>query len=148
MIKKISKNLNAQAASEYFVTYAWVILIILAVIIGLMYYFGMWDFLAPNDCTLATGLTCYDFKVKSSAVQIALFNKLGGIVTINDIDLKDCQGNPQSQTIKDNQKATFIIEPCTITGKKYSSKLNVTYVSENGLEHTARGEIRSQVDLS
>ena len=119
MIKKISKNLNAQAASEYLVTYAWAILIILAVI-GLIYYFGMWDFLVPNRCTLTTGLTCYDFKVKSSAVQVVLLNNLGETITIDDIDLKDCQGNPQSQTIKDNQKATFIIEPCTIAGKKYS----------------------------
>lgn len=136
---------KSQAASEYLVTYAWAILIIVAVL-GIIYYFGMWDFLAPRDCTLTAGLNCYDFKVQSNAVYITLLNNFGEIITINDIDVQDCKGNPESKILQDNEKAIFTIASCNITGKKYTGQLNITYTAESNLQHHLEGQIRDIVE--
>ncbi len=145
-MKKLFRNLISQASLEKLVTYAWAFLIIL-IIVGILYYFGVWDLPSPKKCILAAGLACSDLTVKSDEVQINIFHNLGRAITINTIEVDDCPMITPDQTLEKYEKFTFIIGPCTITEKKYSSDLTITYTNtETGLPHTIKGEIRSPVN--
>ena len=147
MKKKLFESQKSQAALEYLATYAWALLVIL-IMLGAMYYFGVWDFSTPRQCSLIPGLTCSDFEVKSNQVKIVLFNNLGSRITIDEIEVNDCDPLviPGGQIMEDNSETLFTIESCTITGKKYFGDLNVTYaITESNLPHKVKGEIKSPV---
>ena len=143
MTKKIFENLKSQVAMEYLTTYAWGLLVILA-IIGIIYYFGVWDFASPRHCILIQGLSCYDFKVQSDEVRISLLNNFGLPIKINTIEMKNCSIISPDQVLEEDINEIFII-PCSITEKKYTSELKITYTARSGLQHIIKGKIRDKV---
>ena len=143
---------KSQAALEFLTTYGWAFLVIL-IAIGALSYFGIFDIkdiITPSKCTLAPGLTCSDFKIGSEAVQIVLTNNLGEDITIKDIELNSCQGNPSSSSfiIKNNQMGSFTVGLCAITEKRYDSDVKVTYLGESGIEHTVKGEMTARNEFA
>ena len=137
---------KSQAAMEFLMTYGWAILVFL-IVIGTLSYFGVLspDKFLPSKCLLPAGIACSDFNVASNAVQIVLTNSLGQDITITDINIKDCQGDPLGPSLlRNGQKATFTVGMCTLSEEKYSSELNVTYTGESGLEHTVTGTITAR----
>ena len=148
---KIFGGLNSQAALEFLMTYGWAILVVLIAITALSYFgiFDIKDRFMPQQCTLVPGLTCSDFRIGENAVQIVLTNSLGEDITITDIDIKGCEGNPSSPSfeINNNQKATFTVGLCSFSKKRYESEVNVTYSGQSGLEHTVNGKMIGRSDF-
>ena len=146
---KLFKYQKSQVAIEFCLTYGWAFIMIF-VLIFILVYFGVWHFSAPRYCQISRGLTCYDFDVMSDKVKIVLINNYGSTVKIDYIKVDHCDPfmpDPSEEDIREKKRATFTIEPCTILGKKYSSELTLTYThKDSGLQHTARGVIKSPVN--
>jgi len=65
---------KAQVAMEYLITYGWAILIML-VVIGILFYLGVFTPKPPTSCTFATsGFSCYAFKIAGNNTDSLLID--------------------------------------------------------------------------
>ena len=91
------RNKRGQAALEFLMTYGWAILVVL-VVIGALAYFGVLNpnILVPEKCTMATGLSCKDYKLYHDAnivgntdepygVKLYFENGMGKTIRVTDI---------------------------------------------------------------
>lgn len=86
-------NKKAQGALEFLMTYGWAFLVIL-IMIGALAYFGVLSpskFL-PERCTLTTGLTCTDYKLTETTVDLKVTNNLGMTINITEFAVADASG--------------------------------------------------------
>lgn len=76
-------HIRGQAALEFLMTYGWAILVVLAAI-GALAYFGVLkpDAFLPEKCTMAPGLDCRDFLIKSTTARLDFRNALGKDIQI------------------------------------------------------------------
>src|SRR3989344_478750 len=65
------KGKKAQAAMEFLMTYGWAILIIL-VVLGVLFYLGVFSPKTPNTCELKAPIQCNDVKVEATKTTFAL----------------------------------------------------------------------------
>ena len=145
---------KAQAAMEFLMTYGWTILVVL-VAIGVLAYFGVLspDMFLPQKCSLPAGITCLDYEVGSSRVNLVLQNNFGETMTINSvavsaIDTNTCSDS-ESITLLNNEKAVFTLVGCNNgnIGQKFDGSINVTYTKESGLQHLMQGTLRGKILL-
>ena len=75
--RKLRFQKTAQAAMEFLMTYGWALLVVLAAI-GALAYFGVLkpqSFL-PEQCVLAPGVACLDFRINSTGIDFVIGNSL------------------------------------------------------------------------
>ncbi|HOI19115.1 MAG TPA: hypothetical protein PLX15_04610 [Candidatus Woesearchaeota archaeon] len=145
------KGKRAQAAMEFLMTYGWAILIILVAIAALA-YFGVLNpaRYVADSCTLSLPFVCKDFSVRSTGIQLVIFN--GGVdpITVTEVDATDfaagCLATSLSQSIPSGAQGTFTIT-CTLTPTKdkLSGDLKVTYTSASGLSKVEMGQLYSKI---
>ncbi len=107
---------KSQAAMEFLMTYGWAIMIIF-IVVGSLFYLGIFDFQIPTTCDIPNPYTCRDLKmdsttdvftIKLEAVNIdssSIENKIKSI-TVNGIacvvpipsDLKTASESPVTST--------------------------------------------------
>lgn len=161
-------NKKAQGALEFLMTYGWAFLVIL-IMIGALAYFGVLSpskFL-PERCTLTTGLTCEDYKLTTTTVDLKVRNNMGMTITVSDFSMTDANGqfmcgfytgddgtNPAvdypDNSINVSDGATFDLSgtDCSgggiAVGSKFKSLPTVTYFdprSGASYDHTIEGEV-------
>ena len=61
-------KMRGQSALEFLMTYGWAILV-LTVTLGVLFYMGVFNpqGVAPNVCTLPSGISCYTYKIDGNA---------------------------------------------------------------------------------
>lgn len=161
------------AAMEFLMTYGWAITVVVIAISALA-YFGVLDpskFLAPNQCTLPTGLSCMDSRVyvqgAFNRLEINLKNNLGAAISIDSIDIAQFNNKHSPQTISMNNgeqtKTPAVPNNIVVTdltniggippgslmpsGTKYSFDYTLTYTNtDTGLPHTVRGHVQGKVN--
>ncbi len=154
MIKKRvhAALIKAQAAMEFLMTYGWAILVVLAAV-GILAYFGVLspDMFLPQKCYLPAGITCLDYEVGSSRVNLVLQNNFGETIIINRIDVAKKSGSSCSNTdpidLQNNEKLLFVIINCNNggIGEKFDGDINVTYTKESGLQHLMKGNVYAKI---
>ena len=168
------RNKRGQAALEFLMTYGWAILVVL-VVIGALAYFGVLNpnILVPEKCTMATGLSCKDYKISGSSVFLYFENGMGKTIEVTNVSVlnpqdslpictDDAKGDDSGTTITLNGTSgnevpivngggtNFSISGCTFTnaGRKEKVNLEVTYYfadSTSDFSHVVTGELLATV---
>lgn len=139
---------KAQAAMEFLMTYGWALLVVLAAI-GALAYFGVLkpqQFL-PEQCTLAPGVACLDFKINSSEITLILVNSLGRDIDVTRIAAGDCSQD-FNQTMGNGDQFEFILSGCDNgdVGAKFKGNIVIEYTPrDSGLAKTITGSISGKV---
>ncbi|MBW2976518.1 hypothetical protein KY347_03675 [Candidatus Woesearchaeota archaeon] len=135
---------RSQVALEFLTTYAWAFLAIL-VIMGALYYFGVFDFskFLPQKCIFPSQFECLDFSftydeaTSQGQVKFKLVNNLGEDIRIDDVSVTNDAAIPLTCTSPsgflwnagDTHDITFT--GCTggvfISGQRTEAKINLEY---------------------
>jgi hypothetical protein len=80
---------KGQAALEFLTTYGWALLVV-AVIISALAYFGVFDIekMLPQKCFLSPDMRCSAYAVDSNGVSLYVVNGLGYDIKITQIDVE------------------------------------------------------------
>lgn len=153
---------------EFLMTYGWAILVVLVAISALA-YFGVLDptkWFMPNQCQLATGLSCLDYRVYVQGVtnrlELHLQNNLGAQITITSIDIAafNNKNSPQSRLLNNGDRTTPNILVTDLTniggippgslmpsGTKYDFDFTLTYTNQDSLlPHIVTGHVKGKVN--
>ncbi len=139
---------KAQAAMEFLMTYGWAILVVLAAIAALA-YFGVLkpgQFL-PEQCILAPGFACSDFKVTPNEVNLIIVNSGGRDIDVIDITVGNCTQS-FNQTLKNGNQAEFTLSGCNNgeIERIFKEDVIVEYInSGSSFTKTIRGTISTKV---
>ena len=90
---------KSQAALEFLTTYGWAFLVI-AITIGSLYSFGIFDFekYLPQNCIFPSQFKCLDFSLMPAEVRIRLTNSLGEDVRVTSLQITNDADPPISCT--------------------------------------------------
>jgi hypothetical protein len=144
-MKKRGK-MKSQAATEFLMTYGWMVTVVM-VAIGALAYFGVLspDKFLPRKCVLEAGLGCKDFKVNEDSAKIVIDNSKGEDITVTRIDVSGCSGTA-SGLLNNGQSGTFTIGGCNnAIGGKVKGNVNISYNSESGLNHKNVGNLIDKI---
>ncbi len=158
MVKKMIQK-KGQLAVETLLIYGIAILVVMLAI-GALIGFGVLDMgnLLPDQCQLGD-LTCENYQVSSTGVQLELRNNLGKNVNSFNISIigegndeglwQGCSGNYSSLVVQGElTKPPFSI-PCTISvpqGKKINGVITATIsFTGSAIPRTLKGKIRATV---
>ena len=133
---------KSQAALEFFLTYGWVIMVIL-VVIGALTNAGLLNIekLAAEECTAGIGLGCIDFRIDENSGTFALINGLGQNIQLESIEMGDCNAKNLG-SLNNGQKGAFSISGCeNKPDEKINSNIKFRYKTETGLIHTVEGKV-------
>ena len=148
-LDEVLPDKKGQAALEFFVTYGWVILILLTTLAALS-YIGVFKFssVLPDHCIIPMGITCMDYKVTSNNIQVTLKNSLGYDLSAITIAATGCGNSNTLNSLEDGDQSTFIINcNSALAGSKYTGQLNVSYTKpDTGLSHTSLGRITTNIE--
>lgn len=142
---------RGQAATEFIMTYGWAILVVIVAISALA-YFGVLspDQFLPSKCLFPPGITCIDYKVTASDVQLFLQNTMGYDITISKINVtgKSNCVYTGSYVMANGDNHLFAITCSSgASGTKFKSDVKVTYLSTvSNVTHNAVGNIMSKVE--
>jgi hypothetical protein len=147
---------KGQAAMEFIMTYGWAILVVLAAI-GALAYFGVLNpsSALPSSCTIAPGVSCDDFKVSSSSVQLVLRNGFGNDFTAVGVSVTGCTADSNADgddSWKDGSQlggtGGITLTGCSNgeSGARFKQDVNITYTSTSGVTHSLAGLVTSKVE--
>lgn len=150
---------KSQAALEFLTTYVWAFFVI-AVTIGSLYYFGIFDFgkYLPQKCIFPSQFKCLDFSLKPTEVRVKLTNNLGEDIQVNSVQITNDANPPISCT----SPAAFgwthatdidiIFSGCTgggyIDGNRVELKITMSYYAINTPTrpiHSINGKVNGKV---
>jgi hypothetical protein len=120
-------NRNAQAGTEFLITYGFMILSVSIVVFGL-FYFGIFDItmFLPKKCTLPPGITCIDHKAEHSNITIVLLNNMGNDITVLNMSATNCRLiNPGE--MKADRMSSFFMNCSNLGQGRYKSAIHITF---------------------
>ncbi len=133
---------KAQAAMEFLMTYGWAILVVLAAI-GALAYFGVLspEKFLPEKCTIAPGIDCAGFDVRSTSAIFSLRNGMGKDLDITMLKVgENCTASANTSNIDPPLPAefpnadlvTFTITGCTNgdIGDRFRGDVVIRYTEE------------------
>lgn len=139
---------KAQAATEFLFTYGWIFLVVL-LSIGILSYFGVVEperFL-PEKCVLFPGLYCYDFKATSDTIILGVKNSMGKELVIEKIDFKDLNCGKEFNIQLADEEINYFNIGCDLNAySRIKSGIFITYKELDGLSHTQRGNLVTNVE--
>jgi len=148
---KFRRNLKAQAAMEFLMTYGWAILVVL-IAIGALAYFGVLnpDRFLPESCTIGPGIGCDDFQVTTDGVvTVILRNGMGDDLRSVSVGIGDNSSNCTGATIMNNGNYSTYVCGTHLTGtagKRFQENVNFTYTGDSGLRHSKTGTLTSKYE--
>ncbi|MBI2660207.1 hypothetical protein HYX07_03535 [Candidatus Woesearchaeota archaeon] len=79
---------KSQASLEFLTTYVWAFFVI-AITIGALYYFGIFDFskYLPQKCVFPSQFKCLDFSLSPAEARVKLSNNLGEDIKITALQI-------------------------------------------------------------
>ena len=155
----VIKKSKSQASLEFLTTYVWAFLVI-AITLGALYYFGIFDFskYLPQKCVFTSQFKCLDFSLKPAGVRIKLVNNLGEDIRVTSLQITNDAAPPISCTPPasfDWQHSTehdFVFAACIgggyIAGERVELKVSMSYYAINTPSkpiHLINGKINGKV---
>ncbi len=91
----MKKEVKSQAALEFLTTYAWAFIAIM-IVIGALYYFGVFDFakFLPQKCSFSSQFECIDYSFVDDTIRLKLVNNLGEDIKITGFDIYNDGASP------------------------------------------------------
>ncbi len=128
---------KSQSSLEFLTTYAWAFIII-SISVGVLYYFGVFDFskYLPQKCLFPLQFKCTDFSLSPSQVRIKLVNNLGENIKVTAIQ------------ITNNQNTPVCTPPSVPFDWTYSKDTNIIFTSCSGGGYIAGSRIELGVSFS
>jgi len=155
---------KSQAALEFLTTYAWAFLVIL-VMVGALAYFGVLNpsGLLPDRCNFGSEISCSDFKIGLSSLNLRLKNSLGEPIVVDAYSIGSesstvytCSSAPSiSFTWSTGEVRDFAWSGCNgasigfVDGEKGKISISITYhlaKSSDIYSHEVNGEVFSTVN--
>ncbi|MBI3035047.1 hypothetical protein HYY71_01885 [Candidatus Woesearchaeota archaeon] len=90
---------KSQASLEFLTTYVWAFFVI-AITVGTLYYFGIFDFgkYLPQKCVFTSQFKCLDFSLAPAEVRIKLVNNLLENIKVTAVQITNDATPPISCT--------------------------------------------------
>ncbi len=155
-----NRSKRAQAAMEFLMTYGWAILVVL-IVIGALAYFGVLSpsTLLPEKCTFPVSLTCSDFSVTGTQIQLILLNGAGRDMAVTKISASSdalggtspinlgcgCGTAAGTTTIRNGASATFTLATPDVVGVVCPAGAGLNYCT---FKETGRDKNRYNVTLT
>ena len=141
---------KGQAASEFLISYGWMILVIATAISLLFVYFihDKSNFIR-EECSLSAGLSCSDFAIDENSINIVIKNNLDWDISNVKFTYDDCIINSAEISLDAGETATFALSECNFfSGELFDSNgLIVDYTLEgNSISHQKNVNIVSVVE--
>ena len=154
---------KSQASLEFLTTYVWAFVVI-AVTIGTLYYFGIFDFgkLLPQKCIFPSQFKCLDFSLSPSQVRLKLSNNLGDDIKVTLVQITNDASPPISCSVPivpfdwlHSQDHELIFTGCAngayLPGERVELKITMNYYAINTPSkpiHVINGKINGRVTSS
>ncbi len=151
------RNIKAQAAMEFMMTYGWALLAI-TLIIGAIAYTGVLNIhrLLPNECFISNNLVCDEVSANSQNISLFIINGLGYDIDILRINVTSVQGDCigrdfEIQNVNNSDSARIDVvcvelDNETIGNNMVEGKLYVQYnITKTGSIHELYGNVRVQI---
>lgn len=134
---------KGQAATEFLMSYGWIILVVF-IVIGVLTYFGVLrpGEQLPESCILEVGLACEDFKATSEGVTLMVRNSLGKDIKVETIAIpkKNCLG-VFNIDLPNGQRKRFDIS-CDLSDlESLKADFEFAFITPGGFKHTKRGSL-------
>ncbi len=140
-----SEKKSQAATLEFFLTYGWAILVILAAL-GILVYFGLIN-IEGSTCKVDFKLKCKELNVETDKVILTIKNKMDQLLLGIDVGVKGCSEMDKGNILDKEKEHTFIITGCdNKIGDKLNTKINFTYIAEDGKIYTKIGKIVKTVE--
>ncbi|MEK6983462.1 MAG: hypothetical protein AABX33_02730 [Nanoarchaeota archaeon] len=127
---------KSQASLEFLTTYAWAFLMI-AVSIGALYYFGVFDFTKyqPQKCAFPSQFKCTDFSLSTAPneVKVKLVNNLGEEIEVTSLSITN-DANPPILCLSASPEPPFNWEYSTEKDIVFSACSGGGFISDNRVE--------------
>jgi len=144
---------KAQAAMEFLMTYGWMILVVLIVIVALT-YFGILspDIFFPDRCSLPPGLSCLDFELGTSSATVVLQNTFGEDITISKVEILKKESvscsDLEQKVLKSNEKLTLTLTGCDNgeVKEKFNGEISITYTKDGLFTHVTSGRMIARIE--
>jgi len=136
---------KAQAASEFSITSTFS-LIAIFVILGGMWYFGIFGFInmMPKKCVLPAGISCVDQKITQNEASFVLMNNLGSDIVVESIRMNACEPSQQRE-IRFGDMQTFNLN-CSLSKGPLKTVFYVDFKNKRtNLDQTWEGEYLTAV---
>ena len=155
----IKDSVKSQAALEFLTTYVWAFLVI-AVTLGALYYFGIFDFskYLPQKCIFPSQFKCLDFSLKPTEVKIKLANNLGEDIKVTLLQITNDAAPPiscaplSSFDWAHSTEKDLAFTSCTgggyIAGERVELKVSISYYAVNTPSkpvHLINGKVNGKV---
>ena len=153
---------KSQAALEFLTTYVWAFFVI-AITIGALYYFGIFDFskYLPQKCVFPSQFKCIDFSLHPAEVRIKLANNLGEDIKVTALQITNdavpsvaCT-SPASFDWVHSIERDITFASCAgggyIAGERVELKVSMSYYALNTPSkpvHLINGKINGKVTSS
>lgn len=136
---------RGQGAMEFLMTYGWAILVIL-IVLGALFYLGIFDFETPNSCNLEAPFICKDIQIKENGVVVSIGSKhiQSGTVTSITVNGYDC--NIVDGILTDNSVNNIECITVEDLSGKASVVIDIDYTKQSGLTHSISGKGSGQVE--
>ena len=142
--------MKAQAATEFMMTYGWV-LVLLGIAISTLAYFNVFNTTRyyPDECQLTPTIICKSGKISTNSIQLLIRNEFGEDLSMYNITIISNEGCNSSVYHApggiNNGEEQLISISCgsSINGERYRGELMMNYQG-SGTLHTAYGKITGQ----
>jgi len=135
---------RGQAATEFLTTYGWALLI-LAIVVGLLFAYNLFNPKIPNTCSASEPISCEDIRVDGTANKLEMVLTASGVSTLSgeetqvvelEIDkpdfiicnMADVTGNTLQNDVQTLFTCDFWLQPFTLApDDKFSGTATVNY---------------------
>jgi len=150
---------KGQAAMEFLTTYGWAILIVVLVI-GALFSFGVFSPNVPNICASSYPIQCHDvkmddsgkieFTLSSSDILMANLSKVNLLSPLEDSTCNIIIPNEIPIDIKTRLNCELRINPGAVSeGDRFNGNMEVKYIqAEGGSEHLIKLKFSGTIEKS
>jgi hypothetical protein len=142
---------RGQAALEFLMTYGWAILVVLAAI-GALAYFGVIkpERFLPEKCTIAPGIDCAGFDIRTTSAELSLRNGMGKDLLISSVVIG---GNcsmvyTEPQVFQNGDLMNIKFTGCKNgdVGDRFRQDMTLSYTEkETGIQKMTNGNIVARI---
>lgn len=131
---------------EFFITYAWALLVIMAGL-GILVYFGLIN-IEGTSCKVAPQIKCKQLKVEPDRIFLKVKNDMDEMLMGIDVGIDGCNEMDKGNILDKGAEDTYIITGCNNNqpGYRLSTKLNFTYTTQDGKTFTKIGKLTKTVE--
>ena len=141
---------KGQAATEFLISYGWVIffLIISAVSLTLFFEFDSGMFVR-EECIIVPGLNCVDVSITEDSMSFVLVNDIGWDYSVMQISYEGCRVPSYSEPFSAGEYVNFTLSGCDFEGREVfeENDVFVTYTfGESTVTHIKSANVVSVVE--